>query len=69
MPEKPSNSIRFQNKKAESLYAAAKYSALTGNFEAARQQIKKASNLSPSESLRLKLADLKREIKAQQNFR
>ena len=58
-----------QNKKAESLYAAAKYSALTGNFEAARQQIKKASNLSPSESLRLKLADLKREIKAQQNFR
>jgi len=58
-----------QGKQAESLYAAAKYSLLIGNFDAANRQIKKASSLNPSETLKLKLSDLKRVLKTQQNFR
>ena len=50
-------------RQAESFYAAAKYSLLIGNLEAARTQIKKAESLNPSDSLKLRLSDLKRELK------
>lgn len=53
-------------RQAESLYAAAKYSLMIDNIEAARAQIKKAETLNPSKSLKLKLSDLKREIKFKQ---
>lgn len=58
-----------QGKTAESLYAAAKYSILIRNFEVAQQQIKKALSMNPSESLKLKLSDLKHEIRAQKRSR
>ena len=53
-------------RQAESLYAAAKYSLMIDNIEAARTQITKAEALNPSQSLKLKLSDLKREIKLKQ---
>ena len=56
-----------QQKKADSLYAAAKYSFLTGNVAVAQTQIKKAKELNPSESLKLKISDLEREIKTEKN--
>lgn len=58
-----------QNKEAESLYAAAKYSVSIGNIEAAQRQLKKALSLKLSESLKLKLSDLAREIKDQKSTR
>jgi len=54
-----------KGKEAESFYAAAKFSFLTDNIQAAQKQIKKAKSLNPSESLRLKLSDLERQIKSQ----
>ena len=54
-----------QGKEPESLYAAAKYSVSIGNFDAAQKQIKKAQTFKLSETLKLKLSDLTREIKHQ----
>jgi len=48
--------------KAESMYALAKYSYALGRFETAKQQIKEAQQLNPSESLSLKLKDFENEL-------
>lgn len=52
---------------AESLYAAAKYSFLIGNVDVAKKQIKKASSLKTSESLKLRLSDLENQIENEQD--
>ncbi len=49
--------------KAESLYAAAKYSFCLDNHETAKKQIKEARSLNLPDTLRIKLNDLENEIK------
>ena len=57
-----SRAYHEEGKDAQSLYAAAKYSFLIGNTEVAKKQIKKASEMNPTESLKLKLSDLQNQI-------
>lgn len=51
------------NQKAYSLYAAAQYSLGLGNNQTAQKQIEQAEKSNPSESLKIKLNDLKNILK------
>lgn len=56
-----------QGRYADSLYALARYSQLTGNIRAAKEQMKKALGQNPSEALKLKISDLENIIESEED--
>jgi len=59
-----SRAYQEDGRPAEALYAAANYSAVTGNIALAHRQIEQALKANPSPELKTKLADLKNALAA-----
>ena len=59
----------FERKmEAESFYALARFSLMTGNVDVAERQMNKAMSLKPSAALKIKLSDLAKEIRRVKKF-